>query len=1493
MTTITQDIPNFLNGISQQPDKKKIPTQVSDAINTYPDYALGMLKRPGGKFISNLYNAEDISTSISSATHNGVGDGSRTAGRYVAAATSTTGSGTGATFNVHAIVAGEVKTFTHNGVAASNRTAGTYYVANAAGSASGTGCDLKVVVEADGEPIVTLDNRNGKTGGAGYNASGETITISDSSLGSGGAASVVLTITAIHSLGVDVTLSSGGKGYLKNDTVTIADAALGGGGGAAITVTVAATKAYGKWFSILRDENEKYVGQYADDTFRIWSLIDGSPRKVDMGDDTGVPSGCNYTNLQTDLLAYNNAIADTEDKLSSLNTAQAAFTESGDGQEFTQSSLFETSQDYDSGIGTVTESLISGITQHKTNNTYTIKEGGVPISTSAENLAGPVYKLERTGEGVDYPTNVGTGKVNQIQITAAGSGYSALAANATSGGSGTGLTLKTTVSTGAIATIEVVNAGSGYRVGDTVTLTGGGGNATATIDKVVPGAVYKLAVMVGGSGYSNGTGVATTGTGAGLTVNTTTSAGAITAAVVNAPGSNYTIGDEITVSGGGGNAKLRVVQLGNATTSGGDGTQLTVNITTNTSRKVEPEISVAEVTTVSTFTHNGVADSSRVQGTYSDVTGTSNKVGTGAIFSVTVGEGGEPTVTLVNGGNAYYAGETITISDSSLGSGGGAAIVVTVSTTSIIRSGGALSVSTGYKVDEVITITGGTTSATCKVTELTWKKGKEMTRENPTLASTGLKLFEFIKINPPTHTDAQYNTTTTSMGTAQTNYDNAVSAEATAKGNYDSEVTACVIPGLPDDGYLRGATADDIELLTLNDYTYVLNKNKTVAMTSHTVPAVPSEAFVVIYVTSYNSKYELTINGVAVSYTSVQDATAGDADAPTIVSNLVTNINAAGGAAASCVATAVGPGIHITNVTSITAVGGPQENAIYVFTDKVGDLSRLPVQCVDGYKVQIVNSESVLADDMWVKFSTSGTATSGPGAWEESNGPGLLYKFDPLTMPHQLVRQTDGTFTYGPISWENRDVGDELTNPTPSFVGNTIRNIFFFRNRFGFLSGGNIILSKAASFYDFWAGSAQVATADDPIDISASSTKPVFLNYVQTTSAGLVLFSDNEQFLLSTDSDVLSPDTAKVNTLSAYECETDVPAVNLGSSLAFLSKTPLYSKIFELANISTTDPPSTFNTTGIVPELVPASIDNIAASPGMSMLSLGNTGDSTLYQYRFYQTTDKRAASTWYKWELTGTLVDQFFDASTFYAVTSDGSNVSVSSIDLRQASDEGFLTLSTGEKTDVCMDMWNSNPYRTYNAVTDKTRIFLPFTHITGKTLAVVALGGYIQGTLGATDASVGAVIQPTVEGSAGSEYVDISGDYRGKNLIIGYLYTMTLSLPKFYVSTTANEQVRSDYTSDLIIHRIKVSTGLSGPVKYNVNLTGIPNRTQTVSVIKPFSNQFNEVAMAADGVHDVPVYQRNENVSLSIVGDTPLPVSLLGMTWEGKYNKRFYKRV
>ena len=54
MRTITQRIPNLLLGVSQQPDLRKFPGQVVAADNVFPDYALGMLKRPGGKYVSKL-----------------------------------------------------------------------------------------------------------------------------------------------------------------------------------------------------------------------------------------------------------------------------------------------------------------------------------------------------------------------------------------------------------------------------------------------------------------------------------------------------------------------------------------------------------------------------------------------------------------------------------------------------------------------------------------------------------------------------------------------------------------------------------------------------------------------------------------------------------------------------------------------------------------------------------------------------------------------------------------------------------------------------------------------------------------------------------------------------------------------------------------------------------------------------------------------------------------------------------------------------------------------------------------------------------------------------------------------------------------------------------------------------------------------------------------------------------------------------------------------
>jgi len=54
MVAVTQRIDNYLGGVSRQSDDKKLPGQVRECLNGYPDPTFGLTKRPGFKWIANL-----------------------------------------------------------------------------------------------------------------------------------------------------------------------------------------------------------------------------------------------------------------------------------------------------------------------------------------------------------------------------------------------------------------------------------------------------------------------------------------------------------------------------------------------------------------------------------------------------------------------------------------------------------------------------------------------------------------------------------------------------------------------------------------------------------------------------------------------------------------------------------------------------------------------------------------------------------------------------------------------------------------------------------------------------------------------------------------------------------------------------------------------------------------------------------------------------------------------------------------------------------------------------------------------------------------------------------------------------------------------------------------------------------------------------------------------------------------------------------------------
>ena len=188
----------------------------------------------------------------------------------------------------------------------------------------------------------------------------------------------------------------------------------------------------------------------------------------------------------------------------------------------------------------------------------------------------------------------------------------------------------------------------------------------------------------------------------------------------------------------------------------------------------------------------------------------------------------------------------------------------------------------------------------------------------------------------------------------------------------------------------------------------------------------------------------------------------------------------------------------------------------------------------------------------------------------------------------------------------------------------------------------------------------------------------------------------------------MSPTTAKVNTLSSFECDAEVEAESLGTTMAFVAKTPLFTRVYEIGDISTDRAPTMGENTAIVPEFIPAAADSMVTSPTQSMISIGTVGSDKMFQYRFIE-QPKGRASSWYTWTLTGTLLDQFFDQSTLYVVVTSNSQVFLKSYDLTQANESGFLTLPSGEKTDVCLDNWVVNPPLVTAAVQTRQLLHCP----------------------------------------------------------------------------------------------------------------------------------------------------------------------------------------
>ena len=579
-----------------------------------------------------------------------------------------------------------------------------------------------------------------------------------------------------------------------------------------------------------------------------------------------------------------------------------------------------------------------------------------------------------------------------------------------------------------------------------------------------------------------------------------------------------------------------------------------------------------------------------------------------------------------------------------------------------------------------------------------------------------------------------------------------------------------------------------------------------------------------------------------------------------------------------------------------------EEDLMRVMQDSTNDVTNLPNQCKHGYIVQVKNARMADEDDYYLRFDGQ-NQNDGAGAWSECAKPGIDKNFTNMPIVIQRTSVAE-TFEVKQFVYQDRRVGDENTNPLPSFIetsdgepksnNNTfigrINKVLFFRNRLAFLSGENVILSRPGTLGkpDFFVVSALTTAASDPIDISAASMFPSELFDGIEISAGLVVFSTNQQFILTSDDTVLNPDTAKLKSISTFNYNKNIPPISLGTTLAYIDNSGRFSRLNEMANVQREGEPDVVEVSKTVPTLLPKEIDLLTNSRENSIILIGKTGSNEVSGYKYLNIADKRQQAAWFKWKFNRPIKYHFIINDEYFVLDTDKYLQT-----MRIVQTENDLSI-TQDDVNYPLHLDNYVPLHggTYNANNNTTTFtgvdWLDQISSTTYSLAVI-------------DAESGTendrLVRYQAPGSDGTT-LTLTGDWAtgvtsSNPLHVGYVYDYEVKFPTFFPTRTDQTTVRSDINSSLVLHRIKLHFGKIGQYRTTLKRVGKPDYTEIYESSILDDYDVNAAPYLEEYIKTVPVYERNVNVDIILKSTHPAPATLRGLSWEGDYSPRFYKRV
>ena len=669
----------------------------------------------------------------------------------------------------------------------------------------------------------------------------------------------------------------------------------------------------------------------------------------------------------------------------------------------------------------------------------------------------------------------------------------------------------------------------------------------------------------------------------------------------------------------------------------------------------------------------------------------------------------------------------------------------------------------------------------------------------------------------------------------------------------------------------------DFVCMTVADFTFIVNKNKTTAMGTTTSSAKVEQAVYSVLQGVNSTKYSITIDGTTYSFTS------SNTNSEDIRNGLKSAIGSPSNITVSNIGNSSFSIVKSSGTLTVTASDGYGNDASQVVKDKVQNFSDLPVPAINNQVVQVTGDADSGFDDYYVKFIEA------DNLWQETVAPATKTTLDNTTMPHILIRTADGNFRFTQVdgssytisstsydvpTWGTRICGDIDSVPDPTFIGRKLNDIFFHRNRLGFLADENVIMSRSGEFYEFFPETITQVLDTSPIDVASTHTKVSILRHAISFDEELLLFSDQTQFVLSGGA-TLTAENISINVTTEFETDKTIKPVGAGSNVYFGFNKGSFTGVRELFIASDTDTKQADDITANVPKYIPANVFKLASATNENIIvALSSDEDNALYVYQYYVSQNRRLQSAWSKYTFgtasTDKILNVDFIENELFLINERSDGVYLEKINVSPA-----LT-DTGETylTHLDRKLNNTQITESYNSGTNQTTITLPYQ--IKNTMKVV-------GRSGASN-KAGQEIA-TVSQTVGGTAIVVTGDITAQNFFIGEQYEFLFQFSQQFIQVADTQGSRiSVKEGRLQIRNWNVSFNDTGFFTTEVKPVGRDASTTTFTGTITGTGLLGTVNLE-DGDYTFAVQSENDKLTVKIKNDSHLPSNFINASWQGYY--------